>query len=55
MLYIVQVEYHCDLGKLFSVSLSGIAIARDKVIKKIEKGTDKEFIKVVKDIKKSTV
>ena len=44
-----------DFGKLFSVSLSGVSIARDRVKKKIEKGTDKEFIKVVNDIKKSTV
>ena len=40
-----------DLGKLFSVSLTGITIARDRVKKKIEKRTDKEFIKVVNDTK----
>ena len=44
-----------DLGNLFSVSLSGIAIARDRVKKKIAKGTDKELIKAVNDIKKSIV
>jgi len=44
-----------NLGKLFSVSLSGIAIARDRVKKRIAAGMDKELIKAVNDIKKSTV
>ncbi len=44
-----------DLGNLFSVSLSGITIARDRVKRKIAQGADKELIKAVNDIKKSTV
>ena len=44
-----------NLGKLFSVSLSGITIARDRVKKKMLTESDKEVIKVVNDIKKSTV
>ena len=44
-----------DLGKLFSVSLSGITIARDRIKKKISTKKNKVLIKAVNDIKKSTV
>jgi len=44
-----------DLGKLFSVSLSGITIARDRIREKMSTEKDKVLIKAVNEIKMSTV